>query len=97
MHKFISLAHRYNRWYDKSRETQRFFAFILPMVVGTLAYVIGLHVHYGPAVSAGIVIFALFSFISVARANKEGGAQVATGYVITGLLAFMCIAALVLN
>ena len=39
-------------------------AFILPMVIGTLSYVIGLHTHYGPAVSGGIVIFAVFSFIA---------------------------------
>ena len=97
MQKLYSLAHRYNRWFDRSREMHRFLAFILPMVIGTLSYVIGLHLHFGPAVSAGILVFAVFSFISVVRANKQGGVHRESGYVITGLLAFMCVTALVLN
>ena len=97
MQKLVSLAHRYNRWFDRSREKQRFLAFILPMVIGTLSYVVGLHTHYGPAVSAGILIFAVFSFIAVVRANKQGGVHRESGYVVTGLLAFMCLTALALN
>lgn len=97
MQKLVALAHRYNRWFDRSREKQRFLAFILPMVIGTLSYVVGLHTHYGPAVSAGILIFAVFSFISVVRANKQGGVHRESGYVVTGLLAFMCLTALALN
>ena len=33
MQKLYSLAHRYNRWFDRSREMHRFLAFILPMVI----------------------------------------------------------------